>query len=135
MRYLTERDIIKINVTSIGRYSPDQQVGVRDANALKMTVGLVAQNVFGKELFQDIYSKAAIMLISIIKKHIFHNANKRTGWLSMVLFFKANGCSTDFPKQEGINLTIRVATYEGDFNKLKKEITSYLKSSPCVFKP
>lgn len=37
--YLEARDIIKMNVIQIKKYSPNEPIGVKDANALEMCVG------------------------------------------------------------------------------------------------
>lgn len=44
MRYLTAEDIIKINVMVIGKYSPNEPVGIADPNSLRMIV----EHVCGK---------------------------------------------------------------------------------------
>ncbi|OTN94969.1 death on curing protein [Enterococcus faecium] len=38
MRYLSTKEIIKINAKVILRYSPGEMIGVKDANALDMAV-------------------------------------------------------------------------------------------------
>ncbi len=48
-------------------------------------------NEYGQSKF--IVSKAAVLLINLIKKHPFHNANKRTAFLAAYVFFKLNGYS------------------------------------------
>lgn len=48
MRYLTAEDIIKINVMVIGKYSPDEPVGIADPNSLQMIVEQPKQEIFGK---------------------------------------------------------------------------------------
>ena len=69
MNYLTAEEIIKINVMVIGRYSPKEPVGIADANSLQMIVEQAKQEIFGKKLDPDIYNKAAILWINLIKKH------------------------------------------------------------------
>lgn len=68
MKYLTAEDIIKINVMVIGKYSPKEPVGVADPNSLQMIIEQPKQEIFGKILYPDIYSKAAIIWINLIKK-------------------------------------------------------------------
>ena len=38
MRYLSTKEIIKINAKVILRYSPGEMIGIKDANALDMAV-------------------------------------------------------------------------------------------------
>lgn len=68
------------------KYSPNEPLGVKDANALEMCVGQLRASAFGEEVYPSIYEKAAILLIQLIKKHPFHNANKRTAFLATFVF-------------------------------------------------
>lgn len=77
MKYLSAEDIIKINVMVIGKYSPKEPVGIADPNSLKMIVEQPKQEIFGKVLYPDIYSKAAIIWINLIKKHPFYSQLKQ----------------------------------------------------------
>ncbi len=64
----------------------NEPIGVKDANALEMCVGQLRASAFGEEVYTSIYEKAAILLIQLIKKHPFHNANKRTAFLATFVF-------------------------------------------------
>ncbi|STP16670.1 death-on-curing protein [Enterococcus durans] len=76
----------KIECYSNKKYSPKETVGVIDKNALSMAVNQPKQHIFGKDLYPDVFSKAAVLLINLIKKHPFHNANKRTAFLAAYVF-------------------------------------------------
>lgn len=91
VHYLEAKDVIKMNVIQIKKYSPNEPIGVKDANALEMCVGQLRASAFGEEVYPSIYEKAAILLIQLIKKHPFHNANKRTAFLATFVFLKING--------------------------------------------
>lgn len=69
MRYLSTKEIIKINAKVILRHSPGEMIGVKDANALDMAVKQPSQAVFNQELYPEIYEKAAILAINLAKKH------------------------------------------------------------------
>jgi death-on-curing protein len=70
MNYLTAEDIIRINVMVIGRYSPKEPAGISDLNSLQMIVEPPEQEILGKVLYPDIYSKATIIWVNLIKKHL-----------------------------------------------------------------
>lgn len=55
MRYLTAEDIIKINVMVIGKYSPNEPVGIADPNSLRMIVEQPKQEIFGKSSLSRYY--------------------------------------------------------------------------------
>lgn len=106
MRYLSTKEIIKINAKVILRHSPGEMIGVKDANALDMAVKQPSQAVFNQELYPEIYEKAAILAINLAKKHPFHNGNKRTALVAMLLFLQLNNCPVAFSRQEAVDFII-----------------------------
>lgn len=129
MIYLSEKDIVKLNVIQIKKYSPRETIGVIDKNALSMAVNQPKQHIFGKDLYPDKFSKAAVLLINLIKKHPFHNANKRTAFLATYIFLKLNGYSLKMENQEVVEFVVRIATYQGEFDDLKEATTDILKNN------
>ena len=128
IKYLETRDIIKMNVIQIKKYSPNEPIGVKDPDALEMCVGQLQITVFGEEVYSSIYEKATMLLIQLIKKHPFHNANKRTAFLALFVFLKINGYLLTIPEEKAIDLVINIAVYDGDFNKLKQEVITIIKT-------
>lgn len=70
MKYLSVEEIIKINVIVIGDYSSMERVGIANVSSRQMIVNQPKREVFGRKLYPDIYSKAAILWINIIKKSV-----------------------------------------------------------------
>ncbi|MEI4780353.1 type II toxin-antitoxin system death-on-curing family toxin [Streptococcus pasteurianus] len=132
MKYLTAEDIIKINVMVIGKYSPNEPVGIANSNSLQMIIEQPKQEIFGKVLYPDIYSKAAIIWINLIKKHPFYNANKRTALLALHMFLAMNGYRSNITFEAGLAKTIEIATFQGEFEKLKENIIDFLKENKRV---
>ncbi|MGL9730329.1 type II toxin-antitoxin system death-on-curing family toxin [Enterococcus sp. DIV0756] len=128
IHYLRTEDISKMNAFQIVNYSPDEQLGIKDINALKRGVNQPAQHVFGRELYVTIEEKAAILMINLIKKHPFHNANKRTAMMAVDIFLQLNGYSVQFDVQEGIDLVVSIATDESsDFENLKDAVSQIIR--------
>lgn len=71
MRYLSTKEIIKINAKVILRYSPGEMIGIKDANALDMAVKQSSQAVFNQELYPEVYEKVAILAINLAKNILF----------------------------------------------------------------
>ena len=82
---------------------------------------------FWKKIYPTIYDKAAILLINIVKKHPFANANKRTGFMSAHVFLKVNGYELNADQESSEQLTVKVATFIGDFEVLKSEVAHFFK--------
>lgn len=134
MKYLSAEDIIKINVMVIGKYSPKEPVGIADPNSLQMIIEQPKQEIFGKILYPNIYSKAAIIWINLIKKHPFKNANKRTAVLALHMFLAINGFQSSLSLSDGLEKTIEIATFQGDFEELKDTVIRFLKEEKRVYK-
>ncbi|HFU4376577.1 TPA: type II toxin-antitoxin system death-on-curing family toxin [Streptococcus suis] len=134
MNYLSAEDIIKINVMVIGKYSPKEPIGIADPNSLQMIVEQPKQEIFRKKLYPDIYSKAAIIWINLIKKHPFYNANKRTAVMALHMFLAMNGFQSNLSLNDGLEKTIEIATFQGDFEELKDRIFQFLKEENRVDK-
>lgn len=129
MIYLTVKDIIRINAKLISKTSAGEMIGVRDASALDRCVKQPMQGVFGKEIYSEIHDKAAILAITLAKRHPFQNANKRTALVAMATFLIANGYSTSFSQEEAVQFILNITTSDKTFDVLKEEVTSYLKNS------
>ncbi|WP_430599660.1 type II toxin-antitoxin system death-on-curing family toxin [Enterococcus sp. DIV0179] len=71
--------------------------------------------------------KSAVLLVNLIKKHPFHNANKHTAFLAVYVFLKLNGYSLKIENQEFVEFIVRIATYRGEFDDLKEETTDIQK--------
>lgn len=55
-----------------------------------MLVNAPSEQLFGEDLYPTIYDKAAILMINLATKHVFHNGNKRTAIAATHLFMKIN---------------------------------------------
>ena len=127
MIYFTEQQIVAINTMLIRRYSPKEPIELFNQNSLKMAIEQPKQADFGKEIYPTIYDKAAILLINIVKKHPFANANKRTGFMSAHVFLKINGYELNAVQESSEQLTVKVETFIGDFEVLKSEVAHFFK--------
>ena len=87
MIYLSEKDIVKLNVIQIKKiFTRGKQLVSLIKMLLSMAVNQPRQHIFGKDLYPDEFSKAAVLLINLIKKHPFNNGNKRTAFLAAYVF-------------------------------------------------
>lgn len=132
MIFLTAVDVIRINAKVIVQYSKGEMIGVKDASALDMAINQPSQAVFGKELYPTIFDKASILAINLVKRHPFHNGNKRTALVSMITFLQLNGYVTNFSQDEAVHFILTITTSKKEFNDLKEEVASYLQDSNRV---
>lgn len=47
--------------------------------------------MFGEDAYPDVWTKAAALLLSIVKNHPLVDGNKRLGWLATAVFLDING--------------------------------------------
>ncbi len=73
-----------------------------------MLVNAPKEILFSQELYPIIYEKAAILMINLATKHVFHNENKRTAMAAMHLFMKLNNYETKWEFQDGIDFVLWV---------------------------
>ncbi|MGX7107497.1 type II toxin-antitoxin system death-on-curing family toxin [Hutsoniella sourekii] len=65
-------------------------------------------------------------MINIIKRHPFHNGNKRTAWLATYLFLELNGYELKCPTDEATKLCVDIATSQDKFDLLKEYVSGWL---------
>ena len=88
MRYLTAKDILIIHALLIDETGGAH--GVRDLGLLESAAHR-PQSVFGgKELYSDIFLKAAVLFESLARNHVFIDGNKRTAIVSTARFLYLN---------------------------------------------
>jgi len=73
-----------------------------------------------KELYLDVFEKAAALMQSLVNNHPFIDGNKRTGIACAVLFFKQNGVLIHVHNRELEEFTLKVAKSEIDTRKITK---------------
>jgi len=124
--FLTENHLIFINAALIKRDTPGEDIGVKEPALLNSAVNRPKQSAFGSDAYPSIYDKAAALYQSVVQNHPFFNANKRTGFVSLVIFLKNNGIEFKANTKEVVEFTIQIADQQ---NKISLEdISSWIKS-------
>jgi death on curing protein len=91
--YLSREEIIYLNKIMIDIFGGVYFLGgdnIRNNNSFEFIINASNQVVFGKEIYDTIFTKGAAYLFYIIKDHIFNDGNKRTGVMSVFLFLRKN---------------------------------------------
>ena len=92
--------------------------GVRDIGMLQSAVSRPKVTFEGRDLYSDIYSKAAAMMHSLIQNHPFLDGNKRTAIAAAVLFLQLNAYEFNATNQEVEIFTLSVAKGEKDLEEI-----------------
>jgi death-on-curing protein len=64
---------------------------IRDVGLLGSAVARPQTTAFGTDAYPDIWTKAAALLLSIVKNDGLVDGNKRLGWLATAVFLDLNG--------------------------------------------
>ncbi|WP_119326308.1 type II toxin-antitoxin system death-on-curing family toxin [Companilactobacillus musae] len=126
MIYLTEEEFVAINELVL-KHSNSKSIGIQYPQGLDLVVNQPRQVVFGKELYPNIWIKAAFIIQKITKKHIFIDGNKRTALLSGLTFLSINGIELNFSTDDGESLILNV-TNGSDNDSIMVSLAEWLKS-------
>jgi death-on-curing protein len=86
VEYLDLEDLLDLAPRLLGDPPP-----IRDVGLLGSAVARPQTTVFGEDAYPDLWSKAAALLVSIVKNHALIDGNKRLGWLATAVFLDLNG--------------------------------------------
>lgn len=89
MIYLTAEQILFLHARLISETGGSH--GLREPEGLLSAVGRPQATFEGRELYPDIYHKAAALLDSLIRNHPFIDGNKRTAIAAAAIFLRQNG--------------------------------------------
>ena len=121
MRYLDTDEVLLIHERILDKF--DGAGGLRNWGLLDSAVNRLRASFDGKDLYPDIFTKAAALGHSLILNHPFVDGNKRTAWEAMHTFIEENGYSLQAEHDAIIELMLRIE----DKSLGVKHIASWLK--------
>ncbi len=108
MNFLTPEQVLFIHSRLVNEMGGSH--GVRDLGLLESALARPRATFNKKELYPDLFSKAAALMDSLINNHPFLDGNKRTGVTAAGLFLRINGYKLTASSQELEACALRVAT-------------------------
>jgi death on curing protein len=127
IHYLTEEEIVAINLIIIQNFSPKEQIGIKSPELLNSTVNRPKQSAFGEDAYLTIFDKAIALFESIAKNHVFQNAHKCTAFASLIQFLEYNGYEFVMPEKDAENFTVDVVNHKFEFFEMVEIIKSNTK--------
>jgi death on curing protein len=88
VNYLTIEQILFLHARLIEETGGSH--GVRDLSLQLSAVGMPQENFGERDLYQDLFSKQAVLMESLIQNHPFVDGNKCTGIAATALFLQRN---------------------------------------------
>lgn len=123
MRYLTAGQILFIHSRLIDVTGGSH--GIRDIGLLQSAVSRPKATFGGKDLYPDIFHKAAAFMESLIKNHPFIDGNKRTAITSAGIFLQINGYHLETAQRELELFTLSVVTSKTSLEDAVKWFNKY----------
>ncbi len=115
LRWLSTQEVETIHFALVKDFSPSadpiEPPGIRSEHLLGSAV-FRPQTAFGNTLkYNTVETSAAALLHSLVLDHPFHNGNKRTALVSMLVFLDENGVVPTCNEDELFKLVLQVAQH------------------------
>jgi death-on-curing family protein len=115
LRWLSVDEVRHIHYALVDDFSstadPINPPGVRSEDLLSSAVHRPRTALGGTLKYPTVETSAAALLHSIILDHPFHNGNKRTSLVSVLVFLDENGFFPDFDQDEVFKLLLQIAQH------------------------
>ncbi len=102
--WIDEGEVAAISLSAVAMFG-GLSGEVRDDNLLKAAIGRPLNKWHYEEPRPDIFRLAAAYCFGLVKGHAFHDGNKRTAYITAVVFLEMNGFECA-PEQADIIQTI-----------------------------
>jgi len=126
MKYLTAEQVLFIHARLIAETGGEH--GVLNLGLLQSAVARPQASFDRKDLYPDLFSKAAALLESLIGNQAFVGGNKRTAITSTGLFLRMNGYQLTADNQEIVNFTLQCAQGLISFEQMETWLKSHSQS-------
>lgn len=113
MKYLSAEQVLFIHSRLIDTTGGSH--GVRDTGLLQSAVERPKATFEGKDLYEDVFHKAAALMESLTNNHPFIDGNKRTAITSSALFLQFNGYLLNTSQNKLEKFTLQMATHKASF--------------------
>ncbi|MGM0580327.1 MAG: type II toxin-antitoxin system death-on-curing family toxin [Bacteroidota bacterium] len=120
---ISEKEAIEIHSILIDRFGGSK--GIRDKELLNLALNRPYQTFDGKELYPEVIDKAAAILESIVKNHLFSDGNKRTGYVLARLIIMNGDLDIYASEDQKYQLVILVSKGEINYDYIKDWLKKY----------
>lgn len=104
--------------------------GILDFTLLHSAIERPKATFAGRDLYPNIFDKAAALIHSLIQNHPFNDGNKRTALAATVRFLHINGYKIRASHREIIDFTLKIQKKKYHF----EDISSWLKKHTKKFR-
>jgi death-on-curing protein len=118
VKYLTIQQILFIHYRVTEEAGGSH--GIRDTALLESAIHRISSTFDQKDLYPDVFLKAAALMQSLIKNHPFIDGNKRTAITSASIFLSLNGRHLTADNKELELFTMKAASGKADLGAMAK---------------
>jgi death on curing protein len=105
--YLSVDQVLALHREQVHRYGGAR--GLRDRGLLESAVARPAMTFGGEDLYEDLASKAAALMHSLVLNHPFLDGNKRVAAHAALIFVALNGQVVRTPPEQLVAVTLAAA--------------------------
>lgn len=116
MRYLSIEEILVIHDYQIERFGGME--GIINLPLLESAINRPITNISGKDMYESVHEKAAVLAYTVIKNHPFVDGNKRTGLHSALTFLELNGYIITISQKMLVKIGLDIASNKADLKKI-----------------
>ena len=127
MKYLTTPQVLAIHDQMVKRFGGSH--GVRDLGLIESAVERPRMTFDGKDLYPDIFLKAAALMHSLLKNPAFVDGNKRTAYSSCGIFLKLNGYKLENMHKRSLEFAMNVENNSLELEQISKWLKKHSKKS------
>ena len=122
-QYLTAEQILFLHSRLIAETGGGH--GIRDLGMLLSALGRPQATFDEKELYPDLFSKAAALMDSLVRNHPFVDGNKRTAITAAALFLRFNGYQLVVENTEMVRFTLACAQSQRSLDEITNWFRQY----------
>ena len=128
MKYLSPEQVLFIHSRIIDTTGGSH--GIRDIGLLQSSVSRPKATFDGKDLYPDVFRKAAALMESLARDHPFIDGNKRTAITSTAIFLGMNGYRLETTQKELERFTLSVAVGRVQFDDIAAWFNKFTSERP-----
>ncbi|MCX6050454.1 MAG: type II toxin-antitoxin system death-on-curing family toxin [Chloroflexi bacterium] len=118
MTYLSSAQVLFIHMRLIAETGGS--AGIRDFGLLAAAVARPQATFDSRDLYPELFAKAAALMDSLVRNHPFVDGNKRVGITSAGLFLRLNGWHLTANQSELEHFTLQVAQSQLNIEKMAR---------------
>ncbi len=125
MKYLSVKDVLLLHELAVINFGGSH--GLRNLKLLGSAVHRPQSTFGGKDLYEDIFSKAASLVHSLLLNHPFVDGNKRTAMFSGMSFLELNRYEFIAEQKEVVDFALWIENKKPELEEIAVRLEKHSK--------